>query len=94
MKKQYLHLCAYRCDLCRGPVVSGWLGVRENPISKETDIRQVGATCISCGHRQDKPTEPERSRHVMPMEWEITDALDSRNLTTAVVEVLEPAELH
>jgi hypothetical protein len=56
MKKQYLHLSAYRCDMCRGPVVTGWLGVRESAISKEVDIRQVGATCISCGHRQVEDT--------------------------------------
>jgi hypothetical protein len=39
MKKQYLHLSAYSCDNCRGPVVSGSLAVRENEISKETDIQ-------------------------------------------------------
>ena len=41
MKKQYLHLCAYPCDECAGPVIAGWLGVRENQISKETNLGQV-----------------------------------------------------
>jgi hypothetical protein len=41
MTKQYLHLSAYPCDVCKGPVVAGSLAVRENVISKETDIRQV-----------------------------------------------------
>ena len=94
MRKQYLHLSAYRCDKCAGPVIAGWLAVRENVISKETDIRQVGATCISCGHRQDKATEPARARHLMPMEWEPADAVDPRHLTTAFVEALNRAELH
>ena len=40
MKIQYLHLSAYSCDKCTGPVVAGSLAVRENEISKETDIRQ------------------------------------------------------
>jgi hypothetical protein len=94
LRKQYLHLSAFRCDTCRGPVVAGWLGVRENVISKETDIRPVGAICISCGHRQDNATEPERTRYVTPMEWEPADAVDPRNLTTAFVEALNRAEPH
>ena len=52
MRKQYLHLSAYPCDACAGPVIAGSLAVRENEISKETDIRPVGAICLSCGHRQ------------------------------------------
>jgi hypothetical protein len=93
MKKQYLHLSAFRCDMCRGPVVAGWVGTRENVISKETDIRQVGAMCISCGHRQENATEPERSRHVMPMEWEAGEAVDPR-LATAFVEALSRVDVH
>lgn len=58
MRTQYLHLSAYLCDDCSGPVVSGWLAVRESDVSKETDLRQVGAVCLSCGHRQSKITEP------------------------------------
>jgi hypothetical protein len=78
--------------MCGGPVVAGWLGVRENVISKETDIRPVGAICISCGHRQDSPAETGRVRHLMPMEWEPADAIDPRNLATAFVEALNRAE--
>jgi hypothetical protein len=93
MKKQYLHLSAYRCDMCRGPVVTGWLGVRESPISKEVDIRQVGATCISCGHRQEKATEPERTRHVMPMEWGIDDSIDPLRPAADSAETVECADV-
>jgi len=30
MRKQSLHLSAYPCDSCAGPVVAGWLAVREH----------------------------------------------------------------
>ena len=94
MKKQYLHLSAYPCDACAGPVIAGWLAVRENEISKETDIRQVGAICLSCGHRQSEATAPARSRHLLPMEWAPADAIKASHLTTAFVEALNRAELH
>ncbi len=43
MRKQYLHLSAYSCDGCQGPVVSASLAVRENAISKETDVQASGS---------------------------------------------------
>jgi hypothetical protein len=46
MRKQYLHLSAYACDVYTGPVVAGAVAVRENEISKETDTRQVRAVCL------------------------------------------------
>jgi hypothetical protein len=73
VKKQYLHLSAYSCDECAGPVIAGSLGVRENEISKETEIRQVGAICLTCGHRQSKATEPSRARYLSPFEWGATE---------------------
>lgn len=94
MRKQYLHLSAYPCDKCRGPVVSASLTVRENEISKETDIRQVGASCLSCGHRQPSATGMVTVRHLSPVEWEPSDTIDLRHLTTASVEVLDRADLH
>jgi hypothetical protein len=94
MKKQYLHLSAYACDKCAGPVIAGSLAVRESEISKETDIRQVGAICLACGHRQSKATAPARARHVSPMEWEPPSAIGADHLTTAFVEALNRAELH
>ena len=94
MRKQYLHLSAYSCNKCHGPVVSGSLAVRENVISKETDIRQVGAICLSCGHRDDNTNGTVNVRHFPPMEWEPADAIDLRNLTTAFVEALNRADLH
>jgi hypothetical protein len=70
MKTQYLHLSAYHCDQCEGPVISGSLGVRENEISKETNVTQVGAVCLACGHRQEKPREAGFMRQYPPMEWQ------------------------
>lgn len=56
MRTQYLHISAYSCERCRGQVISGSTAVRENEISKETEVREVGAICLSCGHRQSKAT--------------------------------------
>ena len=83
MKKQYLHLSAYSCDKCAGPVVAGSTAVRENEISKETDIRQVGAICLSCGHRQSKATEPGLTCSFPPTRWEPVQAIDARLVATA-----------
>jgi hypothetical protein len=94
MSKQYLHLAAYPCDACAGPVIAGSLGVRENEISKETDIRQVGAICLSCGNRQSAATPPARARHLLPMEWAPVDAIQASRLTAAFVEALNRSELH
>jgi len=88
MRKQYLHLSAFPCDLCTGPVLSGWLAVRENEISKETDIRTVGAICLSCGHRQGAATEPARVRHFLPIFWEPAGSIDASHLTAAFVAAL------
>lgn len=94
MRRQYLHLSAYSCDQCRGPVVSGSIAVREDEISKETGIRQVGAICLSCGHKQNKATEPGVTRYFPPVQWESVNAIDTTHITTAHVEALNRAELH
>jgi hypothetical protein len=94
MRKQCLHLSIYSCDKCTGPVIAGSLAVRENEISKETDIRPVGAICLSCGHRQSQATGPARARHLQPVEWEPVSALGAGHLATAYAEALHRAELH
>ena len=77
MKKQYLHLSAYSCDECMGPVVAGSTAVRENEISRETEIRQVGAICLSCGHRQSQATKPGLTRTFPPTLWELSKATEA-----------------
>jgi len=84
MRKQYLHLSAYSCDSCQGPVVSASFAFRENAISKETDIRQVGAICLSCGHRPQNATGTAAVRNFLPMEWESGHATDRRQTATLV----------
>ena len=83
MRKQYLHLSAYSCDKCSGPVIAGSLAVRENEISKETDIRQVGAICLTCGHRQAQATELGVTRHFPPVPWESMSAAGAIQVTAA-----------
>ena len=87
MRKQYLHLSAYTCDQCNGPVVSGSLAVRENEISRETDIREVGAICLSCGHRQSRATGLERIHQFFPTEW-APDAIEAAHPATEYREAL------
>jgi hypothetical protein len=93
MRKQYLHLSAYSCERCSGPVVagSGSLAVRESEISKETEIKQVGAICLSCGHRQGKMIEFGVFRHFPPVEWDSASLIDLPHLATAFEEMLNRA---
>lgn len=93
MKKQYLHLSAYSCNKCTGPVVAGSLAVRENEISKETDIRQVGAICLSCGHRQSKGTETGVIRNFPPVQWEPMQTIVASHIPATSGEMLNRAEL-
>ncbi|HME36947.1 MAG TPA: hypothetical protein VKF84_17070 [Candidatus Sulfotelmatobacter sp.] len=95
MKKHYLHLSAYPCDTCSGPVIAGSTAVRENEISKETDIRRVGPPiCLSCGHRQETASAPARVRHLLPIAWDAVDGMDNRLPTAVFVEALNRAEQH
>jgi len=94
MKRQYLHLSTYSCDECRGPVVSGFIAVRENEISKETGVIQVGAICISCGHRQNKATEPGRARHMPQIEWGLRGAINAGHPPNTFVQAGSIAQNH
>jgi hypothetical protein len=94
MRKHYLHVRAYSCDKCGGPVISGSTGVRENEISKETDIRDVGAICLSCGHRQSRPTEPGVTRDFPPVQWDAPSTIGGEHLVSAYFEEVNRAELH
>jgi hypothetical protein len=51
MKTKYLHVSAYSCDKCEGPVIAGSFGTRETEITREIDLTQVGAVCLSCGNK-------------------------------------------
>jgi hypothetical protein len=88
MRKQYLHLSVYSCDRCGGPVVAGSLAVRENEISKETDLKQVGAICLSCAHRQSKMTTLGMHRQFPPVEWEPQIPSEASHLATGLEEIV------
>jgi hypothetical protein len=66
----YLHLYAFPCDKCNGPVVVGSLGTREDDISKETAISVIGAVCLACGCRPETMIEPLAGHSFRPVEWE------------------------
>jgi hypothetical protein len=85
MKKQYLHLSVYGCEACKGPVVSGSLAVRENEISRETEQQEVGAICLSCGHRPGKLRALVHVRDFPPTEWEAPSKSDAGNFKKAFV---------
>jgi hypothetical protein len=94
MRKHYLHVRAYSCDECGGPVISGSTGVRENEISRETDIREVGAICLSCGHRQNKAAGSGDTRDFPPVQWDAPNAPDAEHLVSAYFEAVNREELH
>ena len=66
----YLHLMAFPCEKCKGPVVAGWTGKREDDITQETDINLVGAVCLSCGSRPETLIAPLHACHFRPVQWE------------------------
>lgn len=68
--KHYLHLMAFPCQKCKGPVVAGWIGKREDDITRETDIAGMGAICLLCGSRPESLIDPLAARHFRPVEWE------------------------
>lgn len=94
MRRQYLHVSAYSCATCRGPVISGWTVVREDEISKETDIRNAGAICLTCGHRQNKGTAPRGTRDFPPVQWDPPNADEPEHLVSAYFEEVNREELH
>ena len=65
----YLHLTAFPCQKCNGPVIAGTLGTRHDDISRETDIRVVGAICIACGLRPEAILAPAVDHRFRPVEW-------------------------
>jgi hypothetical protein len=67
--KTYLHISAYSCDNCKGPVVAGSFGTRETEITRESDLTKVGAVCLSCGSKQTQITAANVVCQFAPVEW-------------------------
>jgi hypothetical protein len=53
-------------------VILGWIGTREDDISKETEIKEVGAVCLACGCRPETLIDPLEAGHFRPVQWEWT----------------------
>ena len=69
MKTKFLHISAYSCDKCEGPVIAGAFGTRETEITRESDLTQVGAVCLSCGNKQAETLDTTVVRQFAPVEW-------------------------
>ena len=69
MQTKYLHISAYTCDKCNGPVIAGSFGTRETEISRESVLTPVGAACLSCGNKQDEMNSGNIVRQFAPIEW-------------------------
>jgi hypothetical protein len=69
MRTNYLHLSAFTCDECDGPVISASSLTRETEIQRATDIRQIGSVCLSCGKRYVGLPSSGVVRDVAPFEW-------------------------
>jgi hypothetical protein len=68
--RHYLHLTAFPCQKCKGPVVAGWTGKREDDITNETETTGMGAICLFCGSRPEALMDPLQACHFRPVEWE------------------------
>ena len=66
----YLHLFAYPCESCKGPVIVGWIGRRNDDISRENSISGLGTICLSCGLRPKSLIDPANGLHFRPVEWQ------------------------
>lgn len=69
MEIKYLHISAYPCDKCEGPVIAGSFGIRETEISRESALTPVGAACLSCGNKQTGMNDGNVVRQFAPLEW-------------------------
>jgi hypothetical protein len=69
MQTKYLHISAYPCDTCNGPVISAAFGTRETEISRESALSQAGAVCLSCGNKQSQVGHGDVARQFAPVEW-------------------------
>ena len=73
----YLHLSAVKCERCKGPVLSGWIGRRADDITREREVSKVPGICLLCGVRPEARAGAEQtSVRIRPFEWEwIAEAL-------------------
>ena len=85
MRAHYLHLAAFDCIACNGPVISGSVTTRETAIQRETGIKQVGAICLTCGKRYNSLPTSRAVRHIAPFEWNFVSNKEEHEESASVV---------
>jgi len=65
----YLHIFAFRCAKCNGPVIVGSLGTRPDNISREIDVRDIGAVWLACGFKPEIMADPDVEHRFRPVQW-------------------------
>lgn len=69
MSMKFLHLSAYACDKCEGPVIAGSFGTRESEISRESNLTPLKAVCLACGDGTSELKNTDLVRDFAPAEW-------------------------
>lgn len=82
MTAHHLHLRAYICKKCNGPVVATTLSVRKTPISGAITTGQLAPSCLLCGDRPITVDEPGFG--FAPIEWPMLSALPADQLPTVL----------
>jgi hypothetical protein len=88
MSTHHLHLRAYVCKKCNGPVVATTLSVRKTPISGETTTGQLVPSCLLCGDRPVSVDEPGFG--FAPIAWPLLSALPADPGLTLLNGVTSP----
>lgn len=82
MQRHYLRLAAFACNACKGPVISGSFTTRENEIQRETDIREIGSVCLSCGKTYSSIPVTSRVLYIAPLDWEEPYSADRQQVAS------------
>jgi hypothetical protein len=75
-----LHLRAYVCKKCNGPVVATTLAIRKTVISGEIMTGQLVPSCLLCGDRPISVDEPGFG--FFPIEWPMLSVLPANQRTS------------
>jgi hypothetical protein len=94
MRTQYLHVSAYSCEKCGGPVISGSTAVRENEISRETDVRNVRSDLPVVRPQTEQGNGPGGTRDFPPVQWDSPSTIEPEHLVSAYFEEGNRKELY
>ena len=81
MPIHYLHLAAFTCETCNGPVLSGSFATRKTETQRESDIREVGSVCLS--FRKQFSELPTSRAHTPrgALEWDAQEPTPKRQVS-------------